>query len=106
MTKCPCEECISFAICYNQESICCVLLYNFICKSDREVNWDKFKGYIPNRAEAIYALYKRYILYTEFSTDRVVLSRKGWDNDGMSHQELLTLYIEDHMNYGGIGTNE
>ena len=30
MNKCPCEECITLAICINKEKIKCSILYNYL----------------------------------------------------------------------------
>ena len=34
--KCPCEECISLAICYNRNRIRCEILYNFLCATRKD----------------------------------------------------------------------
>lgn len=63
--KCPCEECISFAICYHHTSLECELLYKYL----RDV--DDFKdhahlGYRVGTTGAIHHLYNRYISSTMY----------------------------------------
>ena len=69
--KCPCEECIVLAICYQKEEIKCEQLYNFIC----HVGATGFRGYKEGRRKALYKIFKRYVNITSFGRRVVVLTR-------------------------------
>ncbi len=73
MDKCPCEECISFAICYQKTAIHCQDLYEFLCY----VNGSGFKGYKPESGDEITRLYKRYITSTQYRSNRIRLTRNS-----------------------------
>lgn len=40
--KCPCEECLSLAICYHLEIIECDILYGFLCKTFKDVDGKEY----------------------------------------------------------------
>lgn len=71
MSKCPCEECISFAICYQKTAIHCQDLYEFLCY----VGVAEFKGYKPESGDEITRLYKRYITSTQYGSNKITFTR-------------------------------
>lgn len=78
--KCPCEQCIVLAMCYQKEEIQCEQLYNFICY----VEPTGFRGYRADRREAIYKIFKRYVTRTSFGRRIIVFSNdRNRDNRDM-----------------------
>ena len=71
--KCPCEECISFAICYQNRKIECELLYRYLCVID-ESTYNRFADYKIGRGIPVYKLYKRWVVNTNIQTYKVMLS--------------------------------
>jgi len=71
MKECPCEECISFAICYHQHDLSCEDLYRFVCK----VYHDSFDGYRKGAGLVINDLYGKWIWNTDYNTWKVKLSQ-------------------------------
>ena len=71
--KCPCEECISFAICYQRRNIECELLYRFLCEID-ETKYTRFVGYIHGRGISVFKIYKRWVINTNIKTYEVKLT--------------------------------
>ena len=55
--KCPCEECISFAICYHQYELNCEDLYKFVC----QIYKGSFYGYRRGAGVAVNELYGKWI---------------------------------------------
>ena len=71
--KCPCEECISFAICYQNRNIVCKLLYSFLFDTDK-LKDRAFIGYRGEGSGALSDLYNRYISSTIYP-DSITLTK-------------------------------
>lgn len=85
MNKCPCEECISFAICYQKMTIHCQDLYEYLCY----INVSGFKGYKPESGDEITHLYKKYIASTQYRSHRIRFTRE-------SDYKALSIYGVDN----------
>jgi len=59
--KCPCKECISYAICVNKRSIICDNLREYISYLNQELN-------LPPREEIIKYFPKLEVVYREVDT--------------------------------------
>jgi hypothetical protein len=89
-SKIPCEECISFAICYNRDTIFCKDLYDFICISKGDFIKYRRGTDIP---VSIFELYGRYLESSRFYQYRVQLSTtKRAYTISLPHQQLLVYY--------------
>ena len=71
---CPCETCISFAMCYNREEIKCEDLYRFLCYT----NVAGFKAYKCYNESAIRRIYKRFIGSTKFGSYKIYFTDDRW----------------------------
>ena len=79
MKKCPCEECISFAICYQKEVIHCELLYKFVCttKKSNDVRHElEYCFYNKGTGPILHSLYNRYLARTYCGRYEITLSLK------------------------------
>ena len=78
MKKCPCEECILFAICYQKDVIFCKLLYRFICTtkpSKRPLYEEEYCHYNEGTAPILHSLYNRHLARTYCGRYEITLSR-------------------------------
>jgi hypothetical protein len=69
---CPCEACISLAICYQKTAIKCQDLYKFLCY----INIGGFNGYKPNSGQEITRIYNRYIASTKFRDNKIRFTKE------------------------------
>ena len=74
--KCPCEECISFAICYHMKTIKCEILYKFLCIID-ETKYLRFMNYIPGRGLSVYETFNKYVINTNILEYKIFLNEKN-----------------------------
>lgn len=56
--SCPCEECISYAICYQEDKLHCEDLYHYVCVVDIA---HEFYGYNRYSLIVILDLFGRYL---------------------------------------------
>ena len=85
MKKCPCEECISFAICYQKEVITCRLLYTFMCttKKSNDANHElEYCHYNKGTGRILHSLYNRYLARTYCGRYEITLSEKETERFG------------------------
>ncbi len=69
--KCPCEECISFAICYHRSRLHCQDLYDFVCIS----NIQGFMRYNEKAVKELYKMYKKTVISTLFDNHTVWIGK-------------------------------
>ena len=69
--KCPCEECISLAICYQTNELSCSELYHSICKVDQN---NMFEGHKKLQVLATNSIFGRYIACTSHVEHRISMS--------------------------------
>lgn len=78
MKKCPCEECISFAICYNIDQIKCEALYRFVSRTSSfiqsGVKKEIYVAPILDTDEIIYQVYNRFLEGTTITHYKVILT--------------------------------
>jgi hypothetical protein len=70
MLQCPCEECISLAICYQRDVIYCEDLYKFVCR----IKYDSFNGYRQGAGTVVHTLYNKWIKNTDYDERKIQLS--------------------------------
>lgn len=92
---CPCEECISFAICYNIEQIKCEALYRFVSRTSYFMhNGKKQELYIEpllDTDEIIYQVYNRFLEGTTLPQYKVLLTR----NRNMARTQFSTKHMKE-----------
>ena len=71
MVKCPCKECISFAICYNRRSIKCLDLLYYLYADDSVLLWDS------NHLREVELLFKKRIDHTIGTLSTTVFKQRG-----------------------------
>jgi len=60
--KCPCEECITLAICYQKNLLECKDLYCYLCIIEKDVPRNSaFRGYHEGSGNMIYKIFNRRI---------------------------------------------
>lgn len=72
MNKCPCEQCIVFAICYQKTVVRCKELYNFLCYT----NASGFEGYKRKSGKEVTRLYKRHVTSTQYRNSRIRFTKQ------------------------------
>lgn len=83
MNKCPCYNCICFPMCGQRVNLNCVLLYNFVCNTESNM----FISFKPGAGTAVYEIYNKYILATDYSNYAVSLS--SYDTRGVLGKSVL-----------------
>jgi len=71
MNKCPCEECIKFAICYNNNEVECSDLLRYICNGKGRLLFD------PGRLKMVELTFKRSISHTMGMLNIVIFKKRG-----------------------------
>jgi hypothetical protein len=76
MNKCPCEECLVFAICNQKTEIDCEILYRFICNTGN----GKFEGFKQGVGIPVFNLFNKYIMGTYYISYSIHLTEYGERN--------------------------
>ena len=74
--KCPCEECISLAMCYHRREVECEILYRYVCNTYVSLsdNREKFSEHSVKEMKITESLYKREILGTDFNIKTTIFA--------------------------------
>ena len=91
--QCPCETCISLAICYQKDVIECIDLYMYLCNVDGDVpKASSFVGHKIGRGIPILTLYNRYIEKTNIARYSITFTKH-------SERRMGSLYRSRNYDY-------
>ena len=74
--KCPCEECISLAMCYHKREVKCELLYRYLCETYVSLNdgEERFSNHLIKEMKITERFYRREILGTDFNIKTTIFA--------------------------------